>query len=47
MFSLNPSFQGSADSAEEEAERLQEPEWMEDTKETRPSKHSKIDADIN
>jgi hypothetical protein len=40
MSPSNPSPQSSGGSTEEEEERRYEPEWIEDTKESRPSKHN-------
>lgn len=45
--SSNPSPWGSGNLAEEAAERFEEPEGIEDTKETRPSKHSRTNTHIN
>ena len=36
-----PPFKGPRDSEEEEAERVEEPEGMVDTKESRPSRHNR------
>lgn len=44
MFPSNPSpTQGSGKTAEKEVETVEEPERMEDTKETKPSKHIGIE----
>lgn len=47
MTSLIPFTQGLGHPAEEEVERLQQPEEMADTMETRPCKHSRTQANMN
>lgn len=47
MSPSNPSPQGPGKPSEEEAERLWEPEGMEDAKETRPSRHIRTDTHMN